>query len=138
LHKLGDYLDQPANPYNAYEPVDSTAAAIGAQGLLRLGRYLNQKGETSAGEKYWQAGLSTAKTLLSEPYISIDPSHQGILLHSIYHEPNGWDNVPKGRQIACGESSQWGDYHMRELALYLQKLADNDKYYTFFNCLHQP
>lgn len=41
LHRLGDYLDRPADPYNAYEPVDSSAAAIAAQGLLRLGRYLN-------------------------------------------------------------------------------------------------
>ncbi|MCK4343862.1 MAG: glycoside hydrolase family 88 protein, partial [Bacteroidales bacterium] len=37
LEKLGDYLNQPANPYNEFEPVDSSAAAIGAQGLLRLG-----------------------------------------------------------------------------------------------------
>ena len=40
LYKLGDYLDRPADPYNDYEPVDSSAAAIGVQGLLRLGKYL--------------------------------------------------------------------------------------------------
>ena len=43
LHKLGDYLDRPAEPFNDFEPVDSSAAAIGAQGLLRLGRYLKNK-----------------------------------------------------------------------------------------------
>jgi hypothetical protein len=33
LHKLGHYLEHPADPYNEFEPVDSSAAAIGAQGL---------------------------------------------------------------------------------------------------------
>src|SRR5207248_800401 len=40
LFRLGDYLDEPSNPFNDWEPVDSSAAAIAAQGLLRLGRYL--------------------------------------------------------------------------------------------------
>lgn len=135
LHKLGDYLDNPADPYNAYEPVDSSAAAIGAQGLLRLGHYLERKGQTEKAKKYWQAGLTVLKTLLEEPYLSTDKDHQGILLHSIYHQPNGWDNVPKGQKIACNESSMWGDYHARELALYVQRIVDKDPYYTFFNCL---
>jgi hypothetical protein len=26
----------------------------------------------------------------------------------------------------------WGDYHARELALYIQRLANNQAYYTFF------
>ncbi|WP_375586385.1 glycosyl hydrolase [Cyclobacterium xiamenense] len=135
LHKLGDYLDNPADPYNAYEPVDSSAAAIGAQGLLRLGHYLERKGQTEKAKKYWQAGLTVLKTLLEEPYLSTDKDHQGILLHSIYHQPNGWDNVPRGQKIACNESSMWGDYHARELALYVQRIVDKDPYYTFFNCL---
>lgn len=128
LHKLGDYLDRPAQIENDWEPVDSSAAAIAAQGLLRLGRYL---GETGAGEKYWQAGLTTAQTVLSEPYLSVNPGHQGLILHSIYHRPNGWDHVPEGSKIPRGESSMWGDYHARELALYIQRLAEN-KNYTFF------
>ncbi|MEX1119524.1 MAG: hypothetical protein WEB60_12105, partial [Terrimicrobiaceae bacterium] len=131
LHKLGDYLNQPAQIENDWEPVDSSAAAIAAQGLLRLGRYL---GETGKGAKYWQAGLTTAQTVLSEPYLSIDPGHQGLILHSIYHRPNGWDHVPEGSKIPRGESSMWGDYHARELALYLQRLAEN-KNYTFFGGL---
>lgn len=137
LHKLGDYLSKPANPFNDFEPVDSSAAAIGAQGLLRLGRYLISKGETEAGEKYWQTGLTVLDTILQEPYLSTDHNHQGILLHSIYHQPNGWDYVPEGSNIAYGESSMWGDYHARELALYVQKIIDNDTYYTFYNCLNR-
>ncbi|KAA5549117.1 glycoside hydrolase family 88 protein [Adhaeribacter rhizoryzae] len=135
LHKLGDYLNQPANPYNNQEPVDSSAAAIAAQGLLRLGRYLQQTGQTEAGNKYWQAGLTVLQTLLQEPYLSTDPAHQGLLLHSVYHWPNGWDNVPEGSTIPYGESSMWGDYHIREVALYLQKVINQEPYYTFFNCV---
>ncbi len=134
LHKMGDYLSEPANPFNDYEPVDSTAAAIGAQGLLRLGNFLSKKGNQEC-TKYTQAGLTVTARLLEEPYLSTDKNHQGLLLHSIYHQPNGWDYVPPGSKIAYGESSMWGDYHMRELALYIQKQIDNDYYYTFFNCL---
>ena len=133
LYQLGDYLNQPADPYNDFEPVDSSAAAIGAQGLLRLGRYLMKKGELKAGEDYWQAGLTVMNTLLDEPYLSMDPKHQGLILHSIYHQPNGWDHIPEGSKIANGESSMWGDYHAREAALYLQRLINNEPYYTFFS-----
>ena len=63
---------------------------------------------------------------------STDPAHQGLLLHSIYHRPGGWDHVPAGRRTPCGESSMWGDYHLRELALYLQRVATDGPYYTFF------
>jgi hypothetical protein len=51
LHKLGDYTEKPADPYNDYEPVDSSAAAIGGQGLLRLGHYLKEQGQDDSGEK---------------------------------------------------------------------------------------
>ncbi|GAB3991534.1 hypothetical protein GCM10028807_21750 [Spirosoma daeguense] len=133
LHKLGDYLNRPADPYNDYEPVDSSAAAIGAQGLLRLGKYLTEKGDVAAGKRYVQAGLTVLNTLLDEPYLSTSPTHQGLLLHSIYHQPNGWDYVPPGSKIANGESSMWGDYHIREVALYVQRIIRNEPYYTFFN-----
>ncbi len=130
-HKLGDYTKRDADPFNAHEPVDSSAAAIAAQGFLRLGRYLSAKGEKAAGKKYFQAGLTIADTLFAEPYLSADKKHQGLLLHSVYHRPNGWDYVPKGRKVPCGEACMWGDYHAMELALLIQRLADG-KYYTFF------
>jgi unsaturated chondroitin disaccharide hydrolase len=133
LAKMGDYLAKPADPYNDFEPVDSSAAAIASQGLLRLGNYLTQKGETSAGERYWLAGLRALDTLLSEPYLSTDGNHQGLLLHSIYHRPNGWDHVPAGSKIPYGESSMWGDYHIREVCLYLQRIINKENYYTYFN-----
>ncbi len=132
LHRLGDYLNVPAEPFNSWEPVDSSAAAMGAQGLLRLGRYLTNKGETDDGTRYWQAGLTVAKALFSEHYLSSDSAHQGLILHSIYHQPNGWDHVPEGQKIAFGESSMWDDYHARELALYLIRVVKGEPYYTFF------
>jgi hypothetical protein len=135
LSKMGDYLNKPADPFNSYEPVDSSAAAIGAQGLLRLGKYLQHKGDDKNGSRYWQAGLSVMNTLLEEPYISTNDSHQGMILHSIYHRPNGWDHIPQNSKIPNGESSMWGDYHAREVSLYLQRIIDNQKYYTFFNCV---
>lgn len=133
LNQLGDYLNRAADPFNDFEPVDSSAAAIGAQGLLRLGRYLQQNGERENGNKYWQAGLTVLNTLFDEPYLSTDPTHQGLLLHSIYHRPNGWDHIPAGSKIPNGESSMWGDYHAREVVLYLQRIINNETYYTFYN-----
>lgn len=135
LHKLGDYLNSPADPYNQFEPVDSSAAAIAAQGLLRLGRYLHNKGDIERGNKYWHAGLTVVNTLLQEPYISTDAHHQGLLLHSVYHWPNKWDHVPHGSSVPYGESCMWGDYHIREAVLYLHKIISNEPYYTFYNCV---
>jgi hypothetical protein len=135
LHRLGDYLERPADPFNQYEPVDSSAAAIGSQGLLRLGNYLSKKGETVAGNLYWQAGLTVLNRLLEEPYLSTAENHQGILLHSIYHRPNGWDHTSEGSRIPNGESSMWGDYHIREVCLYLLRIIEKGKYYTYFNCI---
>jgi len=132
LVRLGDYLDRKADPYNDWEPVDSSAAAIASQGLLRLGRYLMSKGEAKSGERYWKAGLTVLDSLFDEPYLSTAPDHQGLLLHSVYHRPNGWDYIPEGRKIPCGESSMWGDYHAREVALYVQRVARGERYLTFW------
>jgi len=134
LHRIKDYLNKPADPYNDYEPVDSSAAAIAAQGLFRMGNLLKQS-DDGASKRYWQAGLTVMDTLLSEPYLSTTSKHHGLILHSIYHRPNGWDYIPSGSKIPNGESSMWGDYHAREAALYLHRIIGKEKYYAFFNCL---
>ena len=132
LSALGDWGSRAADPFNDREPVDSSAAAIGAQGLLRFGRLLTERGED--GARYTQAGLRVLDTLFDEagPYLSQDANHQGLLLHSVYHWPNGWDHVPAGARVPRGESSQWGDYHAREAALYVKRLAENGAYLAFF------
>jgi unsaturated chondroitin disaccharide hydrolase len=132
LYQMGDYLNRPANPFNDYEPVDSSAAAIAAQGLLRLGHYLGQKGMVEEGDRYGRCGLTVLNHLLEEPYLSTSGQHQGLLLHSVYHRPNGWDFIPAGAKIPYGESSMWGDYHLREAALYVQRLAQAKRYLVFF------
>lgn len=150
LARLGEYLDEPSDPYNRWEPVDSSAAAIAAQGLLRLGKYiaagavrpsegtLTKESESARRElsrqsaRYRQAGLTIARTLFSEPYLSERRGHQGLLLHSVYHRPNGWDQVHSGQKVPNGESSMWGDYHARELALMILREAKDLPYLTFF------
>ena len=132
LDRMGNYLGKPADPFNRWEPVDSSAAAIAAQGLIRLGNHLMSTGDKSDGARYRQAGLTVANTLFEEPYLSTSPKHQGLLLHSIYHRPNGWDYVAPGQGVPNGESSMWGDYHGRELALLLWREAHGKPYLTFF------
>jgi hypothetical protein len=132
LANLAGWRDRPADPFNDHEPVDGSAAAIAAQGLLRLGRVLTARGDAPSGERYVQAGLHVLHTLCAEPYLSVARGHQGLLLHSVYHWPNGWDHVPHGARTPRGESSQWGDYHLREAALYVKRLAEGGPYLTFF------
>ena len=128
LEKLGDWRAKPADPLNDHEPVDASASAIAAQGLLRLGQYLG-----GDGARYTQSGLAVARTLLSDAYLATRDAHQGLLLHSVYHRPNNWDFIPPGRKIPCGESSMWGDYHLLELAVYLHRLVGGGRYLTFFD-----
>ncbi|MGH7146216.1 MAG: glycosyl hydrolase [Planctomycetota bacterium] len=137
LHRLGDYTQAPADPFNPHEPVDSSAAAIACQGFLRLGRVLaaGSAAEKTRARSYTQAGLTLLRTLLEEPYLSTSTKHEGLILHSVYHRPNGWDYVPPGRKVPCGEASLWGDYHAREAALYVERLIAQGPYYTFFHGL---
>ncbi len=134
LATLPDWRDRSADPFNDREPVDSSAAAIAGQGLLRLARVLNAAGRQPESDLYLQAGLRVAETLFEEsgPYLSVEAKHQGLLLHSVYHWPNRWDHVPEGANTPRGESSMWGDYHARELALYIKRLAEGGPYLTFF------
>jgi hypothetical protein len=86
------------------------------------------------GTRYWQAGLTVAGRLLEEPYLSIKEDHEGLLLHSVYHRPNGWDHIPGGSRIPSGESCMWGDYHLREVCLYLQRIIRKEPYYSYYTC----
>ena len=129
---FGRIASRPSDPHNDVEPLDSSAAAICAQGYLRLGNYLMNKRKDAEGKRYRAAGLTIADALLDRPYLSTDPKHQGLLLHAIYHQPNGWDYIPRGRKIPCGESAMWGDYHLMELAMLIKREAEGAVYPTFF------
>lgn len=134
LAALGDWRARPADPFNDREPVDSSAAVIAAQGLLRLARVLTARGQPDLAIRYEQSGLQIADTLFDPagPYLATSAEHQGLLLHSVYHWPKGWDHVPAHARVPRGESSQWGDYHARELALYIMRQAGGQPYLSFF------
>lgn len=135
ITKIPHVLDKPADPFNDHEPVDASAAAIAAQGLLRFGRYLQSFDDDTLnkdGHSYWQAGLTVIRTLMDEPYLSMSDQHHGLLLHTVYHQPRGWDHIPPGAKVPRGESCMWGDYHLREAALYVQRVARDERYLTFF------
>lgn len=127
LQHMANHLQEESDPFNNFEPIDSSAAAIGAQGLLRLGKVLNE-------HKYTRAGLTSAQALFSPKYTSQDTNHEGLLLHSIYHRPNDWDGYTSGQKIPNGEACMWGDYHLRELAILIESLGSTN-YYQYFNCL---
>jgi hypothetical protein len=131
LVHLLDYREQPSNPDNLYEPVDSSAAAIAGQGFWRLSKLLEARKDHSA-TRFVRAALTLADTLFAPPYLSDDPKHQGLLLHSVYHRPSGWDYVPPGSSVPNGESSMWGDYHAMEFALLLKRELEGKPYMTFF------
>ena len=131
LAQMPDHAEVDADPLNPHEPVDSSAAAIGAQGLLRLGRYLTARGDES-GQRYTAAGLTVMRNLLNEKYLAVDPGHEGLLLHGVYHRPRGWDYCPDSDNVPRGEAVMWGDYHLVESALLTQRLADGAPYYRFF------
>lgn len=136
LTAMPGFAQRPADPFNPHEPVDSSAAAIGAQALLRLGRYLSERGLD--GERYTNAGLGVIRTLLNAPYLSLDPDHQGLLLHGVYHRPRGWDYCPSVDGVPRGEAVMWGDYHLVEAALMVQRMLGGQPWYTFFGPTQAP
>lgn len=137
LAHLPDHRDRPADPFNPYEPVDSSAAAIAVQGLLRLGGLLSARGDAT-GARYTTAGLQILMSLLRDPYLSRDPAHQGLLLHGVYHRPRGWDYCPDSDGVPRGEAVMWGDYHLVEAALMAQRMLNNSEFpYTFFGPLSE-
>ena len=129
---FGRIANKKSDPCNDVTALDSSAAAISAQGYLRLGNYLLSTGRKKKGQRYRAAACTIARALLKEPYLSADPTHQGLILHSIYHLPRGWDYIPPKRRIPCGESSMWGDYHAMELVLLLKREAEGGPYPLFF------
>jgi hypothetical protein len=72
------------------------------------------------------------QTLLGDEYMSLDSEHDGILLHGVYHRPNGWDHISATGGAPSGESVMWGDYHLLEAGLLVQRLAAASPYPTFF------
>ena len=62
LWRLGDYLDRPAEVFNDWEPVDSSAAAIAAQGLAAAGSLLARQGRQRKAHALFPGGVDRART----------------------------------------------------------------------------
>ncbi len=136
LYRLPDALERDADPYNPWEPVDASAAAIAAQALMRLGTFLecraSNEAAASASQRYLAAGLAIMSRLCESPYLSENPGHEGLLLHAVYHYPNGWDHAEAGTPPR-GESCLWGDYHVVEAGLWVQRWLAGTSLPRFFD-----
>ena len=77
IGSLRRFWARDSDPFNGIEPVDSSAAAIAAQGLIRLGRCLrvNQEGSFQ-GEALSTSWLHHCPGLFAAPYLSTDPRHR--------------------------------------------------------------
>ena len=98
---FGDYLRPPGRSVQRpragrqLRRRDRRARAAAAR-PLSAGRAAKTARATS------QAGLTTLDTLFDPPSrtSATDATHQGLILHSVYHRPNGWDHVPARPQGA--------------------------------------
>ena len=71
-----------------------------------------------------QAGLTVARTLFAEPYLSIDSPHEGCCCTAFTTGLTVGITFRRAKKVAQGESSMWGDYHLLELALLIQRVGD--------------
>ena len=84
-------------------PVESSAAAIAASGLIQLATLTQDAERASAYESYARTILDT---LLTSRFLAIrDPGWEGILKHGSYHERLG---------LGVDESVMWGEYFFVE------------------------
>ena len=99
-------FDRPADPFNAYEPVDSSAAAIAAQGLLRLDATCSVAAKLSRqsilASRPDRASHAAAGALPQPAHGSPRPA-----VSYGHHRPRGWDHIPPGAVLpmanpACG------------------------------------
>ena len=105
--KLGDYLGRPAEPFNDSRAGRQLGGGHRGAGPAAPGPFLGpwREAERAAlppGRPH--GGADPLRRALS----GADPDHEGLLLHSVYHRPNGWDYVPAGppdplrRVESCG------------------------------------
>lgn len=89
-------------PGDSRDKLDSSAAAIAACGLLRLGRLLH---DPVKGHFYWNSGLRILRTLCQNYLADKDKEWEGILKGGIYHMNKG---------LGVNESVMWGDHFFVE------------------------
>ena len=107
--------------YTFHAPADLSPAIVLAGLALSLGNIAIAAFPLRSHTRALTGGF--AARLFDEPYLSLDGAHDGLLLHVVYHRPKCWDYIPPGSRIPQGESAQWGDYHLRELALCILRMG---------------
>ncbi len=90
-------------PADGKQPLDSSAAAIAASGLLDLAELGGFEPER---QKYHDAALRILETLCTPAFLAESrPGWEGILLHGVYHLHKG---------LGVDESVAWGDHFFVE------------------------
>ncbi len=90
-------------PDDCKQPLDSSAAAIAASGLLELGQCSMP---TDEKENYQIQGLKILENLCSDDFLPRrEPDWEGILKHGVYH-------IHKG--LGVDESVAWGEFFFVE------------------------
>jgi len=91
--------EEPTPP----RPYESSAAAIAANGLLRLAKLTEELGRA---ERYRAYAKNVLATLCTSEFLAVEtPGWEGILKHASYHERKG---------LGVDESVMWGDYFFVE------------------------
>jgi unsaturated chondroitin disaccharide hydrolase len=89
-------------PADLRKQPDTSAAAIAAAGLLRLGRLL---ADPVKGHYYWSTAIRILRTLCQKHLGKDDPGWEGVLKGGVYH-------IHKG--LGVNESVMWGEYFFVE------------------------
>jgi len=90
-------------PDDGRQPLDSSAAAITASGLLDLGEQCDSALEK---ERYREEALNILESLCEEGFLARGrPGWEGLLLHGVYHYHKG---------LGVDESVAWGDHFFVE------------------------
>lgn len=105
IERTGERLVAPNDweEPNPILPVETSASAIAASGLLQLSQLVDN---VEDGQRYATFALTSIDELCTDKYISInDPDWEGVLMHGSYHEQ---------KRLGVDESVMWGDYFLAE------------------------
>jgi len=101
---------------NPILPVETSASAITASGLLQLSQLVDNEVDA---QRYAKFAIDSINELCSDKYVSLnDPNWEGVLKHGSYHEQ---------KRLGVDESVMWGEYFFAEC---LDKVLGGEILYT--------
>jgi unsaturated chondroitin disaccharide hydrolase len=89
-------------PTDSRRLIDTSAAAIAASGMLRLGRLLQ---DPVKGHFYWATATQILRNLCQKYTAANDPEWEGVLKGGVYHVH---------KNLGVSESVMWGEYFLIE------------------------